>query len=300
MEPCRAFMPGGINRNCIAELGEVKNVIITEDDVEFSSISDALNLSTWKTKVMQDLSVYVPRKINDYEVTTDDPNIVTFQNTRKRLTNKPLPSATVMLQMNFCDYKEILGTLVGGTYGVIYELSDGSYLATKTSAGKIKPLLATINAIAPGIPLKGDVGNNFKIYIGHLDYKEFEDAILLSPAWDLTFELTNSMPVGYTLEQTGAYDTAADGDVTVRITERCGDGVESLTDSDFEVVDSNDLDTPAITAVSDDSNGNYTITLQKEATPTNLAAGDYIIFRVKKTSDSDITHLSNRVTVIAP
>lgn len=298
MEPCKAFMPGGINRNCIAELSEVKNIIIMEGDVEFTSMSDALNLATWKTKVQQGLSVYVPREANDYEVSTDEPNIVTFQNTRKRLTNKPIPSATVMMQSNFCDYKEIVGTLAGGVYGVMYELADGSFLATQTRDGKVKPLLATVNALSPGIPLKGDVGNNFKLWINHIDYAEFERAILLSPAWDLTFELSSVMPVGYSLLQTGAYELTG-GTVTVAVKERCGDGVTGLIVDDFEIVDSNDLETPAVTTATDDGNGVYTLTLNKATVPESLEAGDYMILRVKKLTDTDVTHISNRITVIA-
>jgi hypothetical protein len=205
-----------------------------------------------------------------------------------------------MFASNFCDYKEILGTLNGGNYGVIYELSDGSLLATKTTAGVYKPLSANLWAISKGIPLKGDVGNNFMAHVFHSNVAEFKNAVLISPAWDATFELSSVMPVGLGVSAAGVYDTAGDGDIEVVISERCGDGYDGLLVASFEVVESNDLDTPAVASVTDNGNGSYTVELQKGAVPANLDSGDYIMFRVKKVTGSNVDYLSSRLTVIAP
>lgn len=299
MADCSIRMPAG-NVNCLVPFVEVKRCIITDKDVSFSSLSDLLNLATWKTKIYTDLDVWIPRNIDSYENTTDDPNIITSEsNTKKYITNNPAPSGSFWLDANFCDYKNLQEELRGGTFGIIYELKDGSFLLKQNDAGTFSPLLANLHAFNKGLPMQADINKNWLVHIFHHDYGDFRKAAVIKPAWDSN-DLILSMPAGVNMRATGVYDTAGDGDITVYITERCGDPIESLAVANFEVLGSNNLTSPAITAVSDDSDGNYTITLQKEVTPEDLVAGDYITWRVNTTAASITSQLSNAITTVAP
>lgn len=288
---CNAYLPNG-NVSCKVPLAEVKRVILCDKDVSFTGLSDVYNVTTWKDKVTKDLDVYVTRGNNSYEVTTDDPNVLTTAEGTKMITNQPAPSAIVYLDSNWCDYADLLGVLKGSTYGVIYELKNGMLFLKRTSAGLYKPFPARLTAINKGIPLAGDIANNFPVHIHHLDYEDFRNAALIQPAWSVE-ELVLVMPVGLTMFATS---TMSSGSIYVQINERCGDGYAGLLVADFEVVGSNFLTSPAVTVAGDDGAGVYELTIQKNDPAENLADGDYVTVRVKKGSDP-VTYLSNRVTL---
>jgi hypothetical protein len=234
------------------------------------------------------------RGITSYENTTDDPNVLTTAKTQKYVTNRPAPSALAYLDSNHCDYMDLVKELKGGHYGVIYYLEDGSYLCKRDKTGNFKPFPARVTAINKGIPLPGDIANNYPLHIHHIDYDDFESAALIKPAWDID-DLILCIPAGLTIGQTS---TCASGDVNVQINDRCGDGVTGFVSADFEELATNYLATPSITTVVDSGAGAYTLTLTK-GSAADIAAGDYMTFRVKKTVATVVTYLSNRITVVA-
>jgi hypothetical protein len=298
MNECSPLLPGGINKSCVTDLKEIKNIIITTEAAYFTSLANAASVVQWKTKLQTDLSVYAPLGINDYEPTTDDPNIVTMPATgRKAVTNTPVPSGIFRLMSNFCDYKELLNTLKGGVYRVILVDSNGNIYGTMTSAGYFKGFVCTINAITKGMPLK-EVANNFSLWVNFLNYDEFLAGVSMSLSWSPTIELTENAPVGLSMLATGAYSVTP-GTITVQINTRCGTGYTGLTAADFEVIESNNLASVAITTATDSGAGAYTLTIQKGSSPISLAAGDYVIIRVKKLATTVVTHLSSRLTINA-
>jgi len=297
MNACSVDLPGGINGDCQLPLSEIKNILICDKDVSFTD-AEVKVLSNWESKINEDLKIYAVAGLVNYSPTTDDPNIVTNPVSKaKTITNRPVPSFEFMLDSNFCDFKSMLQTLKGGVYGVFFELHNGNIQGyvdqSGNDIGSFKPYKSRINAYTKGAQ-EIDSNEAFKLYVNFLNANELENQYYFSPIWGVD-ELMDAMPVGVGVTKTTAY---ASGDQEVRITIRCADAITGLTDSDFETSDSkSNVDTPAITSVSDDGGGVYTLTVQKAATPDNLEDGDYVYLRVKKTSDTVVTHLSNWIRV---
>lgn len=297
---CSPLLPNGMNGDCLVPLSEIKVPVICDKNVEFDSLSKVLNLVEWKNLVQVDLTAYSPAGITSYEPTTDDPNIVTAEATGKKIvTNTPIPSALVYLDSNACDYSEILNNLKGGIYGIIYVLV-GNKIIMDYEDGKYKPILATLNAITKGIPLK-ETFNNFPLYINHLDYDTFLRAQVISTPFDVSTVLKKAMPAAASLIETVAYNTTS-GVVRVMLTERCTTTkITGAVVGDFAILSSNDLDTPAITSVTEVTgmDGYYDIVLNKAAVPVALEAGDYMEIVYKKVATTIVSKISNRLTVWA-
>jgi hypothetical protein len=292
---CSAYLPAGINKGCIIPLAEVASVIFTSPTAKFTSLSDVLSLAAWKTKIQTDLSIYVLAGLYDYENTTDEPNVITLGSTKKLITNNPIPSAKLFVESNFCDYQEFLRTLKQGTYGIIYYLRDGQMLMWKNSVGEVKPFTANLTAISKYIPGKAaDIQQSYPVYVNHQAVAEFNEAVLVNPVWNAGVELIGVMPVGLNM---GTTSLVVAGDVSVYVSERCGEGKAGLLVADFEVLDSNGLTSPIVSAAVDNGGGSYTLTLQKGAVPGDPAAGDYYVIRVKKLAALIVTYMSNRLFI---
>lgn len=293
MLACNVLLPGGINGDCQIPLSEVKNIIITDKDVKFTN-AEKLVFTNWKTKIQQSLTIYAVAGLDSYENTTDDPNIVTGTVSKtKKVTNRPVPSFRFFLESNLCDFKDVLRTLKGGIYGVFYELHGGVILGAQDVAGAeigyFKPFKCRIDAVSK-LLAETDATNSFPVYVNHLNYSQVENQFALEPAWD-TAELAEAMPVGLNIYSTGVY---AAGSQSVQVTVRCGENKTGLLAADFdESTTLSNVAVPAITAVTDNGGGSYTLTVQKGAVPANLVAGDIVYVRVKVLSGSDVTHVSN-------
>jgi hypothetical protein len=294
MNACSPFLPQGINTACLAEVKEIKNVIITTTAVSFANTLATQTLSGWKTKVQTDLTVFPPMGLNDFENTTDDPAISTLQSTRKIVTNKPIPSFVFYLASNFCDYRDMVAAFQGGNYRIFFVDGHGNLIGTRGATGAVQGFSCQISAVMK-LPLKGDIQNSYKIYVNCQSYEEWENACIVGLNWNPTVELTTFMPVGLTLFATGAITA---GSIGVQVTARCGDGMTGLVAADWEVVESSNLVTPGIATCTEVSNGAYTLALKK-STSTPLAAGDMVTIRVKKVTATVVNYLSNRLTINA-
>ena len=290
---CESVMPAGLNADCLVPLSQIRNAIILEKGTAFDSKGGFLNSATWETKIKQGLSVWVSAGLMDYEVTTDDANIKTSGLGKKIVTNAPIPSTVLYLDGNYCDYSQLRATLKGGTYDVIYVLEDGTLHARLKSDGKYYGFGARVNAVGKGISGKGDLDMNFVVQINHLSYDEFSEGILLKPAWNPELVLAAAMPIGLNLSIVTPYSNAT-GVVVVRIHKRCGAAYLTMAVADIEIVETNDLDTPVVTSVTDNSDGTYDLLLQIKVVPESMAVGDYMILRVKELSGSDVVSVSNR------
>ncbi len=290
---CTAYLPNG-SVDCKVPLAEVRHVILTTKTFSLGGLSAAYSFATWKAAVDTALTMWPLRGITSYEVTTDDVNIMTTQQGQKYVTNRPAPSALVYLDGNHCDYMDMVRNLKGGHYGVIYVLKNGQILVKRDATGNFKPFPARLTAVNKGVPLPGDITNNFPLHILHTDYDDFENAALIDPAWDFD-NLILAIPAGLNMWITTAYTS---GDVVVMVTDRGGSGRAGFAAADFEVLGSNYLTSPAVTALVDGGAGVYTLTIQKGAVPADLTAGDYVIIRVKDGA-GPYTYLSNRLTVTA-
>lgn len=285
-------LPGG-NVQSRAPLVNIKNFALCDLSVSWSSLSDLKNLATWKAKIQTALTVHAFRAISGYENTTDDPNIQTLNSGRKYPTSKPAPSITLMLDSNYEDFVEVMNSVRGGSYGIVYFDDMGRVQVKRKGDGTYVPLPINAYAMSKHIPIPGENGSMFKMYVSHFDYDDFLNCELVDPGFSFE-ELTLAMPVGLKMIATS---TMATGSIHVQITERCGDGYEGLLNTDFEVVNSNNLTSPAVTVASDDDDGNYELTIQKSVSPENLDAGDFVDIIVNKGGGSLTTHISNVLRV---
>jgi hypothetical protein len=294
---CAALLNGGSNRECKAAMAEIKNVIITDKDVSFS-YTDKEVLSNWTNKIKQDLSISVLSGIINYNVTTDDPNIITNPvGKNKSVTNNPIPSFEFFLKTNTCDFKEVLQTLQGGSYGVFFEMEDGTIEGWTDQSGSeigyFKPFIAEVMSNTKGAQ-DIDANEAFRLYIGFEKYSQVENYFMFLPSWGVD-ELMEATPVGLAMLKTAIF--AAD-DQAVNIKVRCANGYVGLVVADFETsLTMSNVSTPAVTAVVDDGGGNYTLTIQKSVAPESIVAGDLVVLRANKLSASDTTHLSGWITV---
>ncbi len=298
MNNCIPFLPNGINNSCLQDLKEIRNVIPTSFSTQFTSPLNAASLSAWKTNVQTNLSVYAPLGVNDFDPSTDKPTIAKMQSTRKTITDRPIPSALFYLASNFCDYKDVLAAFQGGNFRLFFVDINGNFFGTKvntgTNIGAVQGFAVQLTAVTSGIPTK-DTAQSFPVYANFLVYEEFEQAVMITPNFNITQELTLAMPVGLTLYPTSNITA---GSLTVKVLSRCGAGFTGLLAADFEVVDSSELTTPTVATVTAISNGDYTLTITK-GTSTPIAAGDMVVIRVNRKSSSITTYLSNRQTINA-
>jgi hypothetical protein len=296
MNACNVLQPQGINLDCLLAEKEIKNVWITDKDLSFTWATKDVQ-ANWDNAAKQDLTLYGAAGLINYTPTTDDPNIVTEPVSKtKTVTNTPVPSFEFFLKSNFCDFKQLLNTLKGGTYGVFYEKQDGTILGKLDQSGSeigyFKPFRAKITALTKGAP-EIDSVESFKVFVNHLSYDEFLNGFLLETID--TDQVIESMPIGVNMVKTVAY---ASGDQAVKITIRCAANLTGLLVADFEGDETQgNVDTPAVTTVVDNGAGTYDLTVQKDAVPANLVDGDKAVIRVNKLSGSDTTHISNYITV---
>lgn len=300
-EFCINSLPAGINSECLKPLAPVKMVLLAAKGTSFTSDSDFVNKASWESKI-KTLSVYAPASLSSYEPTTDEPTINTSALGKKYMVRKGVPSMRVFLDSNVCDYNEVVSKLRGGLYSVFFVLEDGTLMGRRTSAGTVQGFTARINAAGAGIPIADAIENSYPVYINFTSIEEFETRIAKNPVgWMPAIDLPAAMPIGLSITATSAY---ASGDITVKIAERCGDAyVDSgLTHTDFEILGSNDLTVPAITAVdaTGSASGIYVLTVQKSSgTPGDLAAGDFVVLRVKVLDSTLVTHVSSNLVVQA-
>lgn len=292
---CNVLLPGGVNGDCQVPLSEVKNVLVCDKDVSFTYAAKKV-LSNWTDLIKQDLTIYAIAGLDSYNNTTDDPNIVTGAVSKaKKITNDPLPSYEFFLDSNICDFKEMLNTVKGGNYGVFYELQDGTILGSidtsGTEIGYFKPFQVNIKANTKLLQ-EVDATTAFRLYVNHTKKQQMFDQFIFEPSWD-TSELVEAMPIGLNLIQTAVYSS---GTQTVQIGNRCADNKTGLVTADFdESASMSNVSTPLVTMTTENGGGSYDLTIQKDATPANLVDGDYVVYRVKVLSGSDVTHISGWV-----
>jgi len=297
MASCSVDIPGGNNQNCQIPLSEIKNILICDKDVSFTYANkDAL--ANWVTLIQTSLTIHAVAGLVNYSPTTDDPNVITNPVSKvKSITNEPVPSFEFMLDVNYCDYKSLLNTLRGGTYGIYFELKNGTIEGwldqSGANTGTFRPFRAKLNAYTKGAQ-EIDSNEAFKLYVNFINYEQMLNQFYFEPAWDIS-ELADAMPVGLNVVKTGVY---ASGDINVQINTRCEDGYTGLLAADFEASASkSNVTTPAITGVTDNGGGSYTLTVQKAASPVNIVTGDIVYLRVKKLSSTVVTHLSDWVRI---
>lgn len=294
---CAKGVPNGAV-GCIKAIERATHVgLIANDASSFASLEAALNINNYRVLIQETLKMFVFKKVHTFENTTSDPSITEPDISKTKLITDTSPlSYTFYLQSNFCDYKDVLKQIgLNANYTIVYFLQDGSVMMVDGLDGTVDGSNALVSAVSKGA--QKEIENSFPLYVHHTNYGDLENAILLTPEWTVD-DLLSYLPSGRTMRTVSKYDTSG-GTVVVSVNERCGDGVASLTDADFEVVRSN-VSTPAITTVAAvvGKTGQYTLTLDKESTPESLALGDEMVIQHKVEASSIVSYVSNELAII--
>ena len=233
-------------------------------------------------------AIYLP--LSDFEVTTDEPNIVTSSSGKKGIFEYQIPSAMAYLDRSFHDYKHLWdsdNTIVD----VVLITKDNYWIMTGSSSGSYKGMRCTMNT-QPNLPKTTDPLKAHQIWLFFDDVTEFQNMFVMSMPFSRT-EVSDLVPVGLDMHTTSAY-TAGSVDVQVNL-RATGLGKAGLTD--WAVVSSYTSDN-TITDT-DNGSGGYSLAIDKDhsGTPTNLAAGEWIKVQGKIIATSYVTYLTNVLTI---
>lgn len=286
MTLCTTAFAGGINIDCLSYISPLDNVIVTESDVSFTEAQLKL-LSQWKTKIQQSLNIWLPSMIEGYERTSDEPTVNTLQTGRKVMVRKPAPSGMFYMRSNICDYNEAMRGFNGGTYRMFFVLADNTIVGHRDpNSDKVMGFQAEINAVTGGVPLPDAVENSFPLHAHFMNYKEFESQYAYSPNWIVQNELPPAMPKSYSARFISG--TQATATIVAYINIRCGDAVTTITTADIEVIEST-LTDDTVAGVTDNGDGTWDIEF------TTAALNQYVTWRVKEMTGSDVDAVSNPV-----
>ena len=123
MSLCNSVLPAGAVE-CQKRLVKAKYMLINTANSSYAAEADVLSLAEHIANINENRTSHLVEIIG-YENTTDDPNIITFPNTEKQISNEPIPSMTFNASLSFCDSQQLLKTLNGSTYRVEFFTEDG-------------------------------------------------------------------------------------------------------------------------------------------------------------------------------
>ncbi len=210
--------------------------------------------------------IYLP--LSGFEITTDEPDVVTSQLGTKSIFDDKVPSAMAYLDRSFHDYRHLWESN-NSVVDIILGTKDGYFIMTSTANNSYRGLRAEIYS-APNLPKTDDPSKAHPIYFNFKSVTDFKALQIISMAFT-QFDVEDIVPIGLDIRAIGTYGT---GTITVLATLRGSDtGKAGLTD--WNVVTSKAEDV-AVTTFTDNGAGSYTLTVKKDAggTPANLAAGD--------------------------
>ncbi len=223
-------------------------------------------------------------KVESYENTSDEPEVQTSGSGTKVVTQEFNPSATFFSNLNPCNYAHLLGTMKNRAMDVIPIYADGTYMATVVG-DQAFGFSALVTASTPGLPIPDNIFGFYRFYLSFTNLAQFTNAPVTRPdGWLPLLDLPLAVPNGLSM-QLISYDGA---DAEVIVTERCGDAMVGLVLADFEIVDQNA--TTTITAVTDNGEGSYTVSIA-------LAADEWATIRVIRIDTGIVTDISGNITL---
>lgn len=299
-ENCAVQVPNGAV-GCKKYIDRATHVALFRLTNGFDSLVLAGNINSWRVMLQETLTAFIFKKVSNFENRTSDAGSVEPDISKVEIfVDTPPPKYTFYLQSNFCDYKDVLGTIgINANYLVAYFLNDGQIMLVDGLDGSIDGFGSLVSAITKG-SVK-EIENSFPMFVNHTNYADFVNAVLIDPEWTVD-DLLAYVPAGANLRATGAYDTVA-GTITVQLNDRCGLGITGETDdTNFAIAPfpRTNVSTPVITSVAPISgvDGGYTFTLDKDAVPASLEVGDQFVFQYKVVASSIVTKISNWLPVI--
>lgn len=261
----------------------------------------AVSSSAWQTVIADDdadVRDTLALPITNFVPTTDEPEITTTALGKKYKTKNAIPSGTIFFDASLCDYKQ-LHDLEGRWYEFMPFFDGGQlWMTRKTDGTTLKGFRCRVATIA-GLPPE-DKTTSYPMHIFFDSYSEFKEVVLVTPSFNFD-DIFNYSPVGLDVVITTAY---TGGVVVVRATKRgSGEGatgLDQVTDWESMVVSFGTTLPAAVTIVSDDGQGAYTLTIKKDTggTPANLASSDIVTLQAHQDDSSNLTQLSHVFDVV--
>lgn len=263
--------PVGLNQECLEALAAVEGIGLSATKSTFTATT-VLAKSTWKPLVDTALTLYVAN-LKGYVPTDGEVQTSQSEFGVPNIDQETPSSGIFHLESSPCDFRELLTTVRGGTYGVPLFLKDGTIMLWKDSNETYRFFDAQVIAPAPGLPTIDNRHMSYKLHVYFKNVRQFRKFVIVKPTWDVLDDLILATPNGLSLSLT----THDNDDPVVQVNERCQDGFTGLTYDDFEIVNQSGSRAFQVTAFSDDGGGAYTLDLDSAL----AAVGDFVEFRVK-------------------
>ena len=288
--------------DCQKLMQKVIGIALTEKGTTFTKATFIAE-ATWNANIASVTTATRNTTVlpfTNYERTTSDATVNETNLGFKDKDTDPAPSMVGWLDISYCDYKTLF-SLEGTAFDVVLFLQDNTQFASQKSDLTIKGFRAKIN-VRKDLPPSDNSQSSYPVEINFRSAREFENGYIDIP--DHTFDdVLDMVPVGLSLSVTTALN-ATTGVAVVQVNKRCTDtGQAGLVLADWEVLASNGTPTVGVTVMVDDTQGQYTLTINEGVggTPGALEAGEWAIIQC---SDEDagptyLTYLSNVLKLVA-
>jgi len=293
--------PSGINPDCVKYIEAAENIIIFDADKSFATVGAFQALEGHRVAIQEELKEYVPVGIKGYESTPGTLNKETSDfDGSSVVTYEGPPSVIMDLQTNPCDWGELMAQLTGGVFRIGFIMKKtGDVMVSVLADGRVKGFLANVYAMSPTLRPQGESFQSYKLSVDFQNVNEFRLFNLVDMPFNPTVELPTRMPLGLTMKTAGSY---AASDINVTVYERCGDPytgtltVEEITS--YDSVTGLPIDSFSSSVVNN-GGGSYTLTLEKDAVPATLVAGDWVNIRVATKTSLVYDYVSGELLINA-
>ena len=291
--------PNGINPDCVKYIEAAENIIIWDAGVSFASLGAFKAEETHRVLIQESLTEYLPVGLKGYESTPGEVNKETSDfDGSSVVTFEGPPSVITDVQTNPCDWNELMAQLKGGGFRVGFVMKKtGDIMVSVNPDGTVKGFLGNLFAQSATLRPQGESFQSYKLMMDFQNVNEFRFFNLVEMPFNPTVELVSKMPLGLTMLAAGAY---AVSDINVTVAERCaGPYAGTLTVEEIESYDSvTGLPIDSFSSsVVNNTGGSYTLTLEKNAVPETLVAGDWVKIKVATKTGNIYDYVSGELTV---
>jgi len=297
MAKCSIQMPAGTNSQCKSYLGEAHAAILLPTDASFDSEISLNDLLAYlKTNLNGFLIEFNGTEPTDAELVTETTGFG-----RQIITGENAPSLLAYVDSNACDFREVLRTIKGGSYGVLFLLSSGEILGTLRN-DKLHPFLMQVWAHRLSIPGRENKTQQFKVTFGSLRGSEFDTYGLAEPEWDIN-DILVAMPIGASIKVVSpAADSSTSTDMTVYANLRCVNKAEpvlNLETGNPILVDKTFGEGFGINVEAGAIAGNYIIHVEADHDGTDLPMKPNTFIEIMLV-DTDHNYVSDPIKIVAP
>ena len=296
---CSTNKPNGTNADCVSFLKEAVAMVVADaGSLSFDNVYELDNAENWRVKIQEEgTAIIIP--VNGTEVTAAEGQTETTGNGITVVTGENSGNVLAYLNVNQCDYNEIMQYFKGGSYDVMWFDADNNILGYNDGTN-LNGYLAQLFA-----PNYGGVGTRdgqtqmYKLHVHYLRPEEQNSPFIVNVGFSYnTLQLYS--PVGMNLVESTAYDSGT-GIVVMDIFKRCTN--EKLDDTTLdsaegeviEVRGQSDASGVTVTPAWNGTTYKWDITIADGA--GRLASGVSCEFRIVQLDSAKYEYTSNTFKV---